>query len=394
MKLFGRKLKFASPKKVDIVIFDEVLSDLVVRTINKSYSYCVFNQRPEDMWVGFNVFRKLFDNLSHFQWEDALKHQRGFIVGTIKQLRLLYYKSCLDVINPKAVVTFIDNSLAFGWLSKHCRECPFIAIQNGSRLSYAASHDSGYHVQHFFSYGYHEKDLFPRLGYQVENFYPVGSLLASLYFDQQLKHPSHHYDLLIVSAWRGNIGFQLDVQDTMRSMSIMDRLLSRYIEENGLKAAVIMRSERGSKDWIMPEVGMSEEQYYKNIYRDTVDIVETDFSKRNIFPMMLKSEVIISCLSSGLLEAYGMKKKILFCNFTGTDRYHCDFHPAIVTTQPAWDELSIRLNGLLTQKDDDYQKEHKEMMDYYMAFPDGALTHEYIAIKIDEIIEQHSVISL
>ena len=57
MKLFGRKLKFASPKKVDIVIFDEVLSDLVVRTINKSYSYCVFNQRPEDIWVGFNVFR-------------------------------------------------------------------------------------------------------------------------------------------------------------------------------------------------------------------------------------------------------------------------------------------------------------------------------------------------
>lgn len=391
MKIFGRELKFRKPPEVDVVIFDECNSHLVKRVINDSYSLCVFNQRPEDLWVNVRVLVKIFCNMGYFDVSSILKHQRGIFIGALKNFRYIYFKSCLDVMNPKAVVTYIDNSSSFGWLSKYSKDYPLIAIQNGSRLSYAANKDSSYYVQHFFSYGEHEKSLFPKLGYHVDNFYPAGSLVASLYFDPQLEPEKEIYDLLIVSTWRGNIGFQQDVKDTMHSMKIMDQLLAQYVKTRGIKAAVILRAERDSEHWIMPEVGKSEEDYYRDIYGDSIDIIETDFSKRNIFPVMQKSKVIISCLSSALLEAFGIGKKILFCNFTGTNLYHSDFDEELVSEQSNWPEFSTLLDDLFAQQLESYQSLNMEKMKYYMSFPSGISTHDFISNKIDEIINESDI---
>ena len=52
---------------------------------------------------------------------------------------------------------------------------------------------------------------------------------------------------------------------------------------------------------------------------------------RNIFPLIQQSEMVISCLSTAAIEAYGLGKKTLFCNFTGTDLYHQDIDDSILT---------------------------------------------------------------
>lgn len=391
MKIFGRRVRLGNPKPVDIVIFDEDCSNVARMALNQYHRVGIFNQRPEDIWIGPWVIFKFLQCLGQFQLRKAIEHRRGFLVGILRQLRFIYFEACLKVIKPKAVVTFIDNSSSFSWLSKHCRQFPCIAIQNGSRLSYAANNDAGYHVQHLFCFGEHERNLFQKLGYHVENFHPAGSLAASLHFDPQIANAEEKYDLLVVSSWRGNIGFQQDVQDTMRSMEVMDRLLARYIRSRGIKAAVILRAERGSIHWTIPEVGMSEEEYYQNIYGDCIDIIETDFSKRNIFPLMQQSRIIVSCLSTALLEAYGIGKKVLYCNFTGTKLYHSDLDPKIVTDRNGWDEFSMQLDDLISQPLKDYQRLHKETMRYFMAFPAGFTTHGFIANKIDEIIKDHYV---
>jgi hypothetical protein len=386
MKLLGRQIKFGDPDLVDVVIFDDTGSNFLRAVLSESRSICVFRQNPEDLWIGFGVGLKFFQCLRHFRFKEAAVHQRGVLVGILRQLRLIYCGACLEAMRPKAVITFIDNSPTFGWLSKNCRNYPHIAIQNGSRLSYSSVNDPAYHAQHLFCFGAHEKNLFPKLGYQVEHFHPVGSLVASLHFERRYENVADKYDLLVVSSWRGNIGFQQDVKDTMYSMERMDRLLARYIRTQGIKAAVILRAEKNSPHWIMPELGVSEEQYYKNIYGDCIDVIETDFSVRNIFPLMQQSRVIVSCLSTSLLEGFGIGKKILYCNFTGTNLYHSDFDPAIVTDRPDWDDFSIRLSSLLSQPIPDYQKSHGEMMNYFMSFPGNSSTRDSIAIGIDEII--------
>ena len=385
MKLKGKQIIFGNPKKADIVIFDEVNSKYVRKALNKDLGVVVFNTRPYDIFLSFHV---LFFFIK-FVFSDFTKSQNqivgGYAITLIRNLKAIYVKACLYAFNPKAVVTMIDNDLVFHWLSKNCLDFPFIAIQNGSRLTYAAADTKGYYLQHFFCFGEHEKNQFKRIHYTVENFYPVGSLIASLHFVDP-KTVVHQYDILVLSAWRGNIGFPKDVKDTMRSMRIMDELLEKYLQQKNLKAAIILRSERNGQHWFVPEIGSNEEDYFKSIYGNTAKIIETDFRKRNIFPLMQESRFIISCLTSALLEGFGIGKKALFCNFTGTDEYHLDFDPAIVTTDSSYENFSKQLDALLDMAQQDYDHEHRKLQQYYMHFPERKTTQKIIADTIDDII--------
>ena len=67
-----------------------------------------------------------------------------------------------------------------------------------------------------FCFGQREVNDYPKLGYKVDHFHPVGSLNLSLNFDSQLCNIKPIYDLLVVSCWRGNIGYAKDVEDSMK----------------------------------------------------------------------------------------------------------------------------------------------------------------------------------
>lgn len=387
MKLFGRKVRFEDPISSDVVIFDECNSNITRRAIHTKYSVSVLNMRPLEIYLSWKVMFYLFQFLWQLVLKSDLKYKSIISIEILRQLKYIYLKACLVVINPKAVITLIDNSYSFSWLSKNCRNFPFIAIQNGSRLSYAAKEKFKFFYQHLFCFGMHEVIQFKRLSYEVENAYPVGSLVASLYFDTQVSNVDIEYDLLIVSTWRGNIGFHEDVRDTLNSMKIMDCLLARYVVDRGIKAAVMLRAERGSEHWYIPEIKLNEAEYYRGIYGDTIAILETNFSERNIFSAIQKSELIISCLSTALLEAYGIGKKILYCNFTGKNLYHQDFDDAILTSNQDYVEFSKILDDLLNMSGLEYSKIHKDKKKYYMNFPNDGLTSRAVMERISEIIE-------
>jgi hypothetical protein len=379
-------LRFGDPETADIVIFDGIGSQFIRRALNPRHSVAVFQAHPSELRIGARTIARFFRQLAGIGMKDV-DRSRGPLRGVAKEVWLVYLKSMIMAMRPKAVVTFIDNSGDFHWLSRHCRAFPLIAIQNGSRLRYAAGDGLGYYVQHLFCFGAHETKLFPQLGYQVEHFHPVGSLVASLHFDPGLSNVAEEYDLLVVSTWRGNIGFPRDVSDTMRSMKIMDELLAEYIRSRGIKAAVILRAERDSEHWVMPEMGASEEQYYRGVYGDCIEIVETDFGKRNVFPLMQRSRVIVSCLSTALLEALGIGKKILYCNFIGTDLYHADLPPLIATSDSDRASFFRRLDELRDMSPAEYLRLSEEWGTYFMSNPGDQLTHQSIAAEIDRLIE-------
>ena len=343
--------------------------------------------RPHEIIIGSKILHNFLRCFHHFELGEARGYQTGFLRGIFSQLRNIYFEACLLSSNPKAVVTFIDNSSIFHWLSKHCRAFPLIAIQNGARRRFEITENYGYYLQHYFCWGTHQAELFDQLGYQVENYYPVGSLLAGLTLEQTAYEEIYtEYDLLIVSTWRGNIGFPSDVVDTMKSMKIMDDLLAKYVASRSIRARIILRAERNSNDWVIPGIG-NEYDYYRNIYGDTIELIEADFASRTIYPVMQKSRLIVSCLSSALYEAYGLGRKVLYCNFTEKTLYHCDIDPILVTEDSNLQTLSKQLDNLLAQPEQDYAEQHQDGKKKYMNFPKGYLTQAVIAKQIDEIID-------
>lgn len=377
--------------KDEIIIFDETNSSLIKKIIPDSYSFSIYKNRQVEIVVTFKIILNLFLNLKDLKIFKKYSSNKGLIKNIFWQLLCIYIKSYIQTINPKAVITSIDNCTKFAWLSKNISEIPFIAIQNGFRLNYDVDKDSLYNCQHLFCFGDFEVENFPKREWAVDNFYPVGSAFASMNFEDKYEDMIHknEFDILVVSCWRGNIGFGQDVQDSMNAMRLFDIEFAAYLKKRNLKAAVILRSERNSDQWVMPEIGNSEEDYYKSIYEDTIEIIDNDLYQKNIYRLMMNSELIISGFSStALIEAFGFGKKILYCNYTKTDKYHADFNEDIVfkKNENEHDNLQEILDRLLEIPEKEYQEKFKDLMHYYQSFPKGTSSKNLIKSKINQII--------
>jgi hypothetical protein len=196
------------------------------------------------------------------------------------------------------------------------------------------------------------------------------------------------YDVLIVSSWRGNIGYPIDQVDTMNSMNVLDTLISKYIKSNNIKVAVALRNERDGDNWFVPEIGKNEEEYFKEIYGNSVDLIDVDFKSRNIYGLINKSTLIISGFSTSVvLEAYGFQKKIMYYNFTKKDIYHSIFDSSIVSTNSDYSSFSKELDELLKISQTQYINNHMSNMKHYMSFPKDMEYKDYVLNKIDEIIK-------
>lgn len=386
-KLFKR-ISFSTPDSADIIIFDETNSSVIELVIPESLTVSIFKMRPIEFYITPRILFSFIRNLKYFTFRNGVASNRGWFYKIFWQLLCIYIKADLISRNPKAIITSIDNSGNFGWLSENYHLAPCIAIQNGFRLTYDSNSQSKYYCQHLFCFGEREVIDYPKLGYKVDHFHPVGSLNLSLNFDSQLCDIKPIYDLLVVSCWRGNIGYAKDVEDSMKAMRLMDETLAQYLQNRDLKTAVIMRSERDSDQWVMPEIGMSEEDYYKSIYGDLIEIIDVNFMERNVYPVMQSAEVIVAGFSTTcLIEAYAMRKKVLYMNFCGNNKYHRDFKSEILFE--AHDDKSpsfeSRLNDLLEISSQEYVMKHEETMKYYMGDPLDS-TKDRIRKEINEII--------
>jgi len=387
--MFLKRVHFSKPNASDIVILDETNSNLIQDVIPDKLTVSIYKMRPMEFYITPRIVLSFLRNLRYFKFTNSSESNKSLFYRIFFQLLCIYIKVDLMSRNPKAIITSIDNCTKFAWLSENYQLAPCIAIQNGFRLSSDANSMDRYYCQHLFCFGEREIADFPRMNYKVDNFYPVGSLNLSLNFDNQLIDIKPKYDLLVVSCWRGNIGYARDVEDSMKAMRIMDEKLAMYLGNRNLKTAVILRSERDSDQWFMPEIGMSEEDYYRSIYGDLIEIIDVNFSERNVYSVMQSADTIIAGFSTTcLIEAYAMEKKILYANFCGTDKYHIDFKPEIIFrgNENSYNLFEIRLDALRSISNEAYLTEHKDIMSYYINTPTSGSTREAIELKIKDII--------
>ncbi len=386
---YVKSIHFSKPSTADIIIFDETHSSLLENVIPDGLTTSIFKMRPMEFYITPLILFNFIRNLKNFKFRSGVASSRGWFYKIFWQLLCIYIKADLSSRNPRAIITFIDNCKKFAWLSENFNKIPCIAVQNGFRSYYAANDEDSYYCQHLFCFGERERESYPKMGYKVDNFYPVGSLLLSNGLDNLVISNKPTYDLLIVSCWRGNIGFAQDVKDSMKAMRLMDEALAEYLKSRKLTAGIIMRSERDSFDWIIPQIGMSEEDYYKSIYGDLTELIDTNFSERNIYQVMESADLLLAGFGTTcLLEGYSMGKKILYINLSGVDKYYVDFDSKIVFKGSSEEYLRLEseLDGLIDCSKDLYLKKHQKLMDYYMKNSNSKFTQEQIKKKIMEIV--------
>lgn len=376
MNIWNRKIITNVTQGIDILIYDEVNSKYILELIDKTYSTEIIYVRPKSIYINFKFFLLFCKSLISLISKQE-KNTRHLLRNAYTMTMLLIYKS-------KAVITLIDNNNDFHWASKNIKGLHFIAIQNGFRLTYVKGNI--FYLNHYFCFGQHEINTLPKQGHKINNFYPYGSLIADINLSKY-NDVSIEYDMLIISCWRGNIGYTKEVRDTMLSMKKMDLLIAKYLSERPkIKAAIILRSEKNSEHWFIPELNMDEESYYKNIYKDSATIVQNDFKNKNIYKIILQSHFIISTLSTALIEAFGVGKKSLLCNFTGIEDYHIDFPTEITTKLNDFSSFSNLLDNIINIPYSQYLESNNKLQAYYMNFDPAKPVRERIREKIKEIL--------
>ena len=191
-------MRFSKSSSSDIVVFDETNASLIQSVIPKGLTVSIFKMRPMDFHITPSIILSFLKNLKDFKFKNGGFSNRSFFYKIFWQLLCVYIKADLLSRNPKAIVTSIDNCSKFAWLSENYQLAPCIAIQNGFRLSYDANSMNKYYCQHLFCFGEREVIDYPKLGYKVDHFHPVGTLNLSLNFDSQLCDIKPKYDLLVV----------------------------------------------------------------------------------------------------------------------------------------------------------------------------------------------------
>lgn len=387
VKLF-KKISFGKPKVADVIIFNDINAHKLPQVIPEGFSKVIFRTNPVEINISYKIFLNFILNLKYFNFNNLFGSKRGALYQIIWQLQMIYIKADLDWRKPKALITYIDNCKKFAWLSENFGP-PCIAIQNGFRLTYAADAENDYYCNHLFCFGNQQIDKFLEIGYKVDNFYPVGSLNLSNNFDKNLVSVEPVFDFLVVSCWRGNIGFGEDVADSMKAMRVMDTLFAQYLKRRNFRAAVILRTERNSDQWVMPEIEMSEEDYYKSIYGNALEIIDANFAEFNVYPLMQASDVIIAGFSTTcIVEALSMGKKVLYANFCETKKYHSDFSSEIIFEGKISDAANFeaRLDMLSEMPELEYQSKHEKLMNFYVVRPENLSTPEEIKKGIFNIL--------
>ena len=373
----GKRFLFGLPVKNNIVLFHENHEHILKNQILPQIPFFTYKTSPETFYISivlvFNYIKQLF----HYKWVNIIKNKltfRIFLSELINNYRLVTIK----YINPKIIITFIDDSSSFHWLSKNYSDIEYFAIQNGNRINKQLEKSDYFYHDHFFCFGDYEKEQYNKYNIVVNNYYPVGSFLADYNTSVEQKL---NYDLCIASVWPPHNKAQLV------SIQLMDNYVARYIKEFDIKAIIALRTNDTFNKRSHQYFGnyKSEKDYYIKIYSNSLLLHERNQNNLSVYDIMNSSEVSIGFLTTTIREAYGRGKKAIYCDFTQTTKYN-DYNKNLLFTNANYNDFKIKLNNLLNEPYDEYIKRNKEYSSYIMHYDPNMATHKMIRNKLDEYL--------
>ncbi len=203
LKLISRsKFIFKTPKKYDLVIFDRVSLFDLNNCVSK-FNFFVLQVRFEEM-----------DEI-YFSYKILKKILKNFFKGN---LFTAYLTALIELIEPKVVITNIDNSLKFSDVAKILeKKTNFIAIQNAQRSDFLQlyylyntkriKHNflNKFYIPNFFTFGNYERELCKKLDIVVKNIYPVGNLRWANFLhhikSEKVSFEKYNSDICLISEY-------------------------------------------------------------------------------------------------------------------------------------------------------------------------------------------------
>jgi hypothetical protein len=395
------KILFRNPAKNAVVIFDDNGSDLLRMAVLKNIESTIIYNRKEAYYVTVMLLFFMAKNILRFLVNsNQLSLQGANSGGLLFKIYKIYLFSCIDYIKPKVVLTFIDNSSIFHWLSRTYKSCAFYAVQNGSRndakrLHYRNQVDSDGNTSsrsvhystnvtsmpNLFSFGKYEVDLYKKHKQEVDNIYPVGALKGSYYkaciadSDAKVKFDICLISDQLLSFPKGHVMSKHD-----RGVAALHGLVQQYVAESQTSICIAMRSTNEQNQQV-------EADYFMNLFGHGAELFERYNAPWSTYRAMESSSIVIALNSTCAFEAFGWGNKVLFCNLSGDDFYQTPLPDICSMNQNEYTVFKNKLNSLRELNMNDYKERTEVQAQYIMNYDPEKPAH----IKIREKILSHCI---
>ena len=351
LKIFLRsKFLFGKIDEIDLIIFDCEGKDAILQLLTNE-KYKVLSVRQEKISEIFVNFKIIF-----------------FVIKNLFQLPLkqLYLIALIKEFSPKIVISHIPHSIEFSIIAKFLQnEIKFIAIQHGHHdlLSLSRSLKKKIFIPEFFCFGNYEKNIYEKSEIEIKEFFPIGSLRASLsleYLSKNNQNKDIEYDICLISEYSPS------KKKLFPSKSDDLQLIPSYPDHVG-KIAYFCHKLRDEEKLRLVFCGDSapdsiyqkiENDFYKKYLSHTnFEIIQ---KKRDTYPTyinLLKSKIVIGGYSTVMREALSLGKKVLSCNFTNNESINFPLNNICLFTKNNYEEFKKIVLKIIEMSEEDYFKQ-------------------------------------
>lgn len=373
------RLMWRRPSRSKVVVFDAAGEEPLRRMVLGGIEHAVLPSRREVVNLSPAVLCRWLLALRHCSPTDLFNPSRVF--GELYRAHLL---ACLQVMQPKVVVTFIDNSYPFQWASRRMKGPRFIAVQNGVRFEHDVTDwlpprpqpGSRISMPLLVSFGEFERDLYKRHGHKVDGMVPAGSLRASYYLAELDDGPAIDFDVCLVSQWDASIMLDGALPAMGEGVRRLDRVLAAAAQGMGLKIVVALRSS-------LPE----EASYYRSLFGAEAQIVESDRETMSTYRTMRRSSLSVSFCSTACVECFGWGGRVLLANFSDDPAFDFPIDGPWKLVAGEQTKLTSRIAELLETSNEEWLSLARDAAGYVMAYDASRPAHETVRAMILDAID-------
>lgn len=278
---------FSKPKKLDIVLYDrsteKIFSEL---KINKKY--IVLDKKKLNIFIIFFCLIRL-----KFSYEN-------------------YFKSYINFIKPKIVISGVDNDIIFFKLKKNSKTS-FVVIQNGYRFpsekkffKELVKNKGNLSVDYFFLYN----KFYSNFLNKYITFKPI--IHGSVKNNNILISKKNKIDILFISQFHIS---KYHLQSYKVFAKKIFSFLNYYCKKKNIKVAILFRSPKSSKNFLI------EKNFYNNLCNLSFKIFYkkkiNDF--KNAYNYVDAANTILTIDSTLGYEALSRRKKVIFFHTRSLD---------------------------------------------------------------------------
>ena len=354
------KITFKKPNNKNLVVFDGMSYQDLVYVLN-DFEYSIIENRKD---------RIKEINLSIHLLANSILYFYKIIIKNKLNLNTLYCYALIRIINPKVIITSIDNSVQFFQISKLLENNYFImSIQKSNALDYTITDyrlkkklskldfNSKVYIPNWFCFGEEEIKLSKEWNLDIKNFYKCGSIRSSNYFYHLKKNnieiQKDKFDICLISEPAPGHNARMGTENLEEGFGKLAKFTIKFAIDNNLKFIFASKRIPGSKE------SESELEFYKKyLDKNEYKYLLNNYNKRediySSFNVLFQSTIAVGCQSTLLKDKIGRKEKILSCNLTNYDTYNFPIKGLCSVNNCDYKDFSTRLKRIKEMSLADY----------------------------------------